>query len=255
MTNVSMDDRHPNQDSTSSLSNLELAAFWLKDCLDNHTKCTKESASLPSLPKRVLVVGPPNGSQAPFLYVKPAWAAYAVLSHCWGTAPIKRTLLDNIADHERGIDFHSLSQTFQDAIIITRNLGIRYLWIDSLCIIQDSSSDWEEQSAEMADIYHQARVMIAANKGYNSATGCFSVRNPLAIKPCQMEACFGSCADIREKVFVYDALSFNGSGPLSTRAWCFQEEILSVRSISFGSEQIAWRCSTTMASESYPPPV
>lgn len=105
----------------------------------------------------------------------------------------------------------------------------------------------------MAEIYHQARVMIAANKGDNSAAGCFAKRNPLAIKPCQMGHGFGSCADLQEKVFVYRSLSFNhDSGPLKTRAWCFQEERLSVRSIAFGSDQIVWKCRTAMASESCP---
>jgi hypothetical protein len=239
--------------STGSASNLKLAAYWVKDCLNNHLECTKASPTLPPLPKRVLDVGPQDGSKVPLLHAKPGNAPYAVLSHCWGNAPIRRTLLSNIADHKRGIELHSLSQTFQDAIFVTRSLDIRYLWIDSLCIIQDSLSDWDEQSAQMAEIYHQAQVMIAANKGYNSAAGCFAMRNPLAIKPCPMELGFGSCADLQEKVFVYQALSFSyESGPLKTRAWCFQEELLSVRSIAFGSNQIAWKCRTAMASESCP---
>jgi hypothetical protein len=78
MADITMDEGHTNQDSTGSLSNLKLAAFWLQDCLGNHAKCRKRSLSLPPLPKRVVDVGPSDGSTDPFLRVEPGKAPYAV---------------------------------------------------------------------------------------------------------------------------------------------------------------------------------
>lgn len=73
---------------------------------------------------------------------------YAALSHCWGNFPILTTTRSNFRAHERGIDWRYLGKTFQDAITLTRSLDIQYIWIDCLCIIQDSKSDWKAQSVK-----------------------------------------------------------------------------------------------------------
>jgi hypothetical protein len=70
----------------------------------------------------------------------------------------------------------SLPKTFQNAITVTRMLGIRYLWIDSLCIIQDDVKDWEEQSAITGGIYSQSYLIIAASASKDSSGGCFLPR-------------------------------------------------------------------------------
>lgn len=71
-----------------------------------------------------------------------------------------------------------MPQTFVDAITVAGHLGIRYLWIDSLCICQDDADDWARESARMCDIYSNAHLVIAANRSDNSAGGCFHVREP-----------------------------------------------------------------------------
>lgn len=71
-----------------------------------------------------------------------------------------------------------MPQTFVDAIIVARYLGIRYLWIDSLCICQDDVDDWARESARMCDVYSNAHLVIAANRSGNSAGGCFHIREP-----------------------------------------------------------------------------
>jgi hypothetical protein len=85
-------------------------------------------------------------------------AKYAALSHCWGLYPLLTTTTSNISSHSSrppgrsGIPLSSLPRTFRDAILIKRALGLRYLWIDSLCIIQDSDVDWEREWALMGEI-------------------------------------------------------------------------------------------------------
>lgn len=74
------------------------------------------------------------------------------------------------------IPWFELPKTFQEAIALTRKLGVRYLWIDSLCIIQDDHHGWEVESAKMATIYSLSYLTIAATHAADSQQGCFSTR-------------------------------------------------------------------------------
>jgi hypothetical protein len=102
-------------------------------------------------------------------------AGYACLSHCWGSgADIVKTLEDNFQTHSTvGIEIGALPATFRDATEICQKLHINYLWIDSLCIIQDSDNDWQMQAASMADIYENSYITIAASGAKDSTEGCF----------------------------------------------------------------------------------
>lgn len=121
---------------------LSQAGRWLARCVKSHAVCRVQSTEK-TFPTRVLDVGDSVSSNV-YLFVpkKDAPARpYATLSHCWGKIEILRLLLSNLAALKEGIDVHSLPKTFQDAIHVTRSLGLRYLWIDSLCIIQDFKPD------------------------------------------------------------------------------------------------------------------
>ena len=76
---------------------------------------------------------------------------YATLSHCWGKTQIITTTTATLESRKKGIGYNQLSKTFQDAVVITHELGLRYIWIDSLCILQDDLSDWETESKNMAE--------------------------------------------------------------------------------------------------------
>ncbi len=84
-----------------------------------------------------------------------------------------KTTTATLSRQKQAITWAMLSKTFQDAIIITHELGLRYIWIDSLCIIQDDTSDWEEESKKMAAIYGNSKVTIAAVKSKDGDGGCF----------------------------------------------------------------------------------
>jgi len=130
---------------------LKLAQHWLSSCTSLHVECQPPSAlGFPSsiakllslnhpLPTRVIDVGPSDGSRSPFLWVPQVgkMGKYITLSHCWGPLPHFTTTSHNLADRLHGIRLADLPKTFRDAVAITRALGVRYLWIDSLCIIQD----------------------------------------------------------------------------------------------------------------------
>jgi hypothetical protein len=137
---------------------------WLNDCISTHVDCPKPLNG--PLPTRVIDVGPPDGSQSPFLSIpstskrsldSPLDARYLALSYCWGviTETGKSHFLTtavNLMERRRGFSMDQLPQTIRDAIDITRRLGIRYLWVDALCILQgddlEAHADWQRESSK-----------------------------------------------------------------------------------------------------------
>ncbi|KAK4449687.1 heterokaryon incompatibility protein-domain-containing protein [Podospora aff. communis PSN243] len=128
---------------------LEQTRVWLQDCLHNHDAC--KTTEPKQLPTRVIDVGSAALVDIPFLYVsKGERLPYATLSYCWGDSENKcRTTQETIHRFQQGIGLE-LPATFQDAVILTRHLGIRYLWIEALCIVQDDEEDWKRESARIA---------------------------------------------------------------------------------------------------------
>ena len=142
-----------------------------------------------------------------------------------------------------------LTRTFRDAVIITRNLGFSYLWIDSLCIIQNDAKDWETESARMADIYGNSAVTIAASSSENSRAGCFFYRDtnpPVALNYPSSDRPAGVVYVTRPSKSFEETVN---SGPLNRRAWVFQERLLSRRILHYGKDQLHWECQETCLSE------
>jgi hypothetical protein len=121
-------------------------------------------------PKRLIHIG--DGEHVPLKLV-PATENYKYLafSHCWGhEKPISTTMANKSRGHQ-AIDWDDLPQSFQDAIIVTRGLNVRYIWIDSLCIVQDVSRDWEEESAKMGSIFGGCELVIQSSEIRHSCAG------------------------------------------------------------------------------------
>lgn len=112
---------------------------------------------------------------------------YLTLSHCWGKTHRLTLTADTFAELSRGVSLLKLPKTFVDAIKITCRLGVPYLWIDCLCIFQDSIENWAPESSIMADIYAHTRCKIAAAASSDSHGGCFVERNPLEVQPLRFE--------------------------------------------------------------------
>jgi Heterokaryon incompatibility protein (HET) len=241
-----------------------MARFWLEFCREGHRHCTSarnEHDKPPLLPKRVLdladhslsgplLVCPTLGSRAP----------YVTLSHCWGKKKLIRTLEGNISRYlTTGIPWSELPQTFQDALDITHRLGFRYLWIDSLCIIQDSTEDWKEESAKMADIYRNADLCISALDSQDSSEGIYRSRDGLLHSPCKLwdEPPPGLCIPSGIGGLVYAFADQNSSpssseGPVAHRAWVLQEELMSGRRLIYGKDILYWSCLTMEVSTREP---
>lgn len=130
----------------------DLARAWLLDCATTHPHCRRPD-NVP-LPTRVIDVGSKDGSQEPALVIPgSACGKYATLSHCWGKSERLVTTSINLGDHLQGIPLERMARNFRDAVHITRQLNIRYLWIDSFFILQDSTEDWRVESAKMASVF------------------------------------------------------------------------------------------------------
>jgi hypothetical protein len=151
---------------------------WARECDETHTRCHDRSSDgaldgPPNLPTRILDVGMPGDD--PFLLVTTGQRdRYVALSHCWGGRNECITTKSTYEVYQRAIKLSSLSKTFQDAVRITHTLGMHYLWIDSLCILQDNEADWENEAANMGLIYEDASCTIAAAAASHGAMGCFA---------------------------------------------------------------------------------
>ena len=151
---------------------------WLKtqiaSCENDHKACVKARRGLKSTPHRLLLL---NMDTTPSVYLVEVSAEvqnYTCLSHCWGTRPLIRTLKSNVDQFKKdGIPWDSIPKTFQDAISVTGSLGVSYIWIDSLCIVQDDAEEWNIESANMADIYMGACLTIGATGAVDSSGGLF----------------------------------------------------------------------------------
>ncbi|KAF4632256.1 hypothetical protein G7Y89_g5874 [Cudoniella acicularis] len=175
------------------------------------------------------------------------------LSHCWGGAVPLTLTRATFAKFIEEIPYFDLPRTFQEAIRITRNFGIRYLWIDSLCIIQGSSEDWKREAAMMGEVYRHSWCNIAASKARDGHGGCFDDRHPLLVSPCRIQTTW---PDEPQRTFYCVPNGIWNSQidvcPLSTRGWVFQEIMLSPRVLHYGKGQVFWECCELRACESHP---
>lgn len=210
------------------------------------------------LPYRVLDLGYQEKSQKLFLSVGEDRAgSYAALSYCWGkpgTAHDYVTTKDNLKQRQENVDQSTLPKTFTDAILVCRHLGIRFLWIDSLCIIQGDSGDWRTQSERMGDIYSNATLTIAAAVGEDTHSGLFIDRDPRKTNPCLLNFQYPKEAEVSDKgVFLAcQDPDLSRDTHLYKRGWTFQEEYLSPRTLTFSNSELYWTCASSNASEGLP---
>jgi hypothetical protein len=255
--------RHISGDTSSD------AAFrWFQEQLD---RCTREhslckmSFNGGQLPRRVLDLGPPAGgvpgqdADVRIVESNGARDSYVCLSYCWGGTIDIRLTKARYEDYTSNIAWDTLPQGYRDAIHLTRKLGVRYIWIDSVCIIQDDDDDWREQASQMASIYQGALVTLAATKAKSPSDGYFSVSPP------EYHASRLYHRDARGKVrhayarrTIPHFFSSTATGepnysldrsPLLRRGWVFQERVLSPRILHLGAVELAWECNESCACE------
>jgi hypothetical protein len=224
---------------------------WLSWCKSKHSECSSDNHPPPQLPSRVIDVGSEN--EEPHLHISQGECApYVTLSHCWGRVPTLITTTYTLKDRKLKIPLSTLPNTYRDAVMITRGLAIKYLWIDSLCIVQDDKNDWEKESLRMAQVYSNAEMLIAASDAANSSEGCLHPREPpwrVNYSPANSET---RHKDPEKFLLVYPHPSFHHAiltACLNTRAWCLQEAALSRRTLHCTKSGLYWQCGKAIRSE------
>ena len=222
---------------------------WISTCLNQHHQCNATRGIY--LPNRLIDVGSVQPTREPKLVTReeattawqhrtPGWyremnakptdismisfPPYISLSHCWGKRTHLVTKVKTIEERRKAIPLASLDQTYQEAIRITRALGIAYIWTDSLCIIQDSTSDWEKECAAMAWVYTNATLNLAAY-----------VYDP-SFRPSWNDRLRGEIS------YAQNRDDYRSIGLLATRGWVLQERLLTPAVITIGSTDLDWHC-------------
>ncbi|KAF7503210.1 hypothetical protein GJ744_004213 [Endocarpon pusillum] len=243
--------RHQLEPDLESPQNFQIAEEWLTVCSEKH----KESICAPNrhvdLPTRLIDVGLGDGSQSPRLVItKGQIGRYITLSHCWGGQVDLTTTTSTLEDRLKGISMQALPKNFHDAVIIARKLGFRFLWIDSICIIQNCPSDWESESAVMGDYYRNAFLTIAAAGASKSSDGILGIYSeddgdldpPIYLKAGSDSSQMDSVALTCKKESEEGLFECVYKSPLAGRAWALQERILSYRVLYYGRRQLYWQC-------------
>ena len=243
--------------TTMSEKSFLRASRWIKDCISDHAGCSEAQSSPQFFPTRVIdVSGHPDVVKLVISGKSQTGSKYLTLSHCWGLSPTVFSTAESLPEFTAGIETHTLPLTFRDAIVITRRLGYKYLWIDSLCIIQDSIQDWLQESSVMGRIYKFSECTISATASANSNGGCFFTRNSLQLQPCKITGNALHPENQDEVIYVYDhRIDYwrqMYQAPLSSRAWCLQERLLSPRVLHYMSDQLFWECRELEACEVFP---
>lgn len=216
---------------------------WIRDCKENHQACGSSRAA--PFPTRVLDIQGPDARLVEDLTEE---GNYVALSHCWGKGDFIITEKSTIQSHKTRIGLESMPQNFRDAIYVSKALGYKYLWIDSLCIIQGDEQDWVKESNLMEGVYHNADLVIAATCAPNAKDGFLAEVRP----PYREGTVPVTLQDIDEPTTFYYRLvppHRCQEGPLDGRGWAFQERLRARRYLSFGSREITWLCQTAMHCE------
>jgi hypothetical protein len=241
---------------------------WIAKCRAKHDTCSSGENETPALPTRVLDIEPREDASVVLIESRGAAHEYATLSHCWGEASFIQTTKQTLAQRKQCIEWDTLPRTFQDACQIVRALHIRFLWIDSLCIVQDDVLDWIRESRCMATIYSRSTLNIAATGAADSRGGCLSQRSLMHVGvesfPLQNAITESTTAGLNPETHrptIYVRPSFdlahhrystrsnyeaNSPGarvaPLLSRAWIYQERHLAPRTVHFDPSEMIMEC-------------
>ncbi|ETS84621.1 hypothetical protein PFICI_02646 [Pestalotiopsis fici W106-1] len=212
-----------------------LLKHWLRNCDENHTCIPLNDVHY--MPTRVIDVFADSKDKLRLVETcDEIKGRYVAVSHCWGNIPDSKKfclLNENIEALKENIDYAQLPQTFRDVVDVSRRLEVRYLWLDSICIIQNNNDDWASESTKMESVYSSSYVTIAVSSAASSLVGLPKQRDK---RP---------CVRIGDLYFAKDIDDFETDvqkAVLNTRGWVFQEHALSRRCIHFTTSQIYWEC-------------
>ena len=248
----------PARDSIGEIA--KNAKRLLSQCTSSHGKCATKMPD--AMPTRIIDLGRlecPSLSLISANEITPQH--YAIMTYCWGTdGGAYKLLEDRLEEYHRGIPEPKLPATLIAVINFTRAIGIRYLWIDALCILQDGENrtDWNIEAPKMREYYRSAYFCVSTICAPSVKSRLFECRAKdknfelaelegvrVGLTPCETKT-------QELEIFDEDYQSFSiavRSSPLNLRGWTLQERLLSQRLLHIGRHQIYLECSTSEASE------
>ena len=235
---------HPVPKSPTSALAITTMKNWLSTCKEKHTACS--SPAYYFVPSRLIDISSDIDPRIVLRSEVPVQQGYVALSYCWG--PQQQQLITRnktLAQYQSRLPVEQLPKTISDAILVTKILGFRYLWIDCFCIVQDNEQDWIDESREMENVYGHAELVLAATRASAATEGFLGTRTSFIEGAVHK---FNGTSDvihasyrIREKHRKFE--------PLDSRGWSFQEHVLARRRLSFGTEELQWQCKENTSSE------
>ena len=192
---------------------------------------------------------------------------YAAVSYCWGASKFIQSNRSTYTRYKRAIPPCAFPTAFRDAILVCQKFGLYYLWIDSLCILQDDLHEWAVESAKMADIYEGASLVIAATTAVNPHRSFLDSINSASDRMVEIEP--------EEPLYSLPAVKARrllrksgwhlrdediqkpgmlDANPLEARGWALQEKLLARRYISFAEKEMQWHCKSDSLCECETPP-
>jgi hypothetical protein len=249
---VSIQIGFPQLPKAGSDEHFRILRYWLHNCDETHQtlKCHLQTTFLPT---RLIDVGL-DSSEAIRLYeTQPTDAfKYLALSHSWGKKlPYFQTFRRDLENFKKRIEITDLPPTFRDAVKTTQRLGLRYLWIDSICIIQRDDTDdgdFEQEAGRMESVFSSAYCVLATSSAEGQSDGFLgeregSCRNFVEIRS-RGQPTYYVCSLIDD--FKRHVLE----GVLNKRGWVMQERVLARRTIYFTDKQTYWECGDGVRCES-----
>lgn len=234
-----------------SSDSFRIAKLWTDTCFNSHEFCLRPE--LPTLPTRVIDIGPADGSEEPKLFLsRDHKGHYTALSYCWGGPQLFTLTTGTLDEKQQRLSMSDLPAAFCDAIKVTRSLEFQYLWIDALCIVQDSDTDKAFEIATMDQVHHNASVTICAANIASCSQSFLSTWIPASYPSSfQLSAIKFPCPDgAMGTILVEEKQGYSSSSePLNQRGWALQERLLSPRVLTFGSIQMYWQCQTALCRE------
>lgn len=221
------------------------AKLTLNECMTSHPKCQDYKASEPPLlPTRVINVGV-DGSDFVRIYTPKVLERehYVALSYVWGQEGQPMTNKSNIERFQlQGIPMEEVAQSTRDAVKVTRRLGLQYLWVDAVCIVQDDEDDKIHELQAMRGIYQNATLTISASRSKSALAGFTTCSPPTG---CQLpfllpDGTMGSVTAVPAQIQFGHIIT----RPIDQRGWTFQERVLSKRLLIFDYGELKWRCAT-----------
>ncbi|KAH8678221.1 heterokaryon incompatibility protein-domain-containing protein [Xylariales sp. PMI_506] len=240
---------------------------WIQNCASNHSQCIARRSHDLWYPSRLIKLDGFGGKASSDVTCKLVNGSdiaeaedYVTLSHRWGASKVVKLTIANLESFYQSIPIQNLPITFVEAMESTSRLGIRLIWIDSLCIIQegDNGKDWEHEASLMSKVYTNSFCNISADFSTGNK-GLFQTRNPSLYKQLATTLRFSNIVapglERSEEYVTVESTIWRqqvSQSPLSSRGWVLQERLLTPRNIRFCKHEVFWECCEMVACETYP---